>query len=318
MIAGIFPGQGSQHSGMAKPLYENFTSCKRLFEEASDAISVDMRKLCFDAAESDLALTENTQPALVLASTCTWTALNEVRPLTLSAGAGHSLGEYSALVAAGAIGFAPTLKAVRARGQAMQSAVPVGKGAMLAVMGLADEDVDTLCKWAVKTSGLGPLEPANFNAPGQVVVSGSAAAADWLRENINLEAAGLTGRAKLIPLKVSAPFHCSMMEPAQKAMKPVLEAMTVSSASFPIYQNVTAMPTTSANPLRDGLVQQITASVRWNPSVQNMVRTGLTKFVEVGPGKVLSGLVKKIDSERTHTFNVATIEDIRRYEAEGF
>ena len=317
-FVGLFPGQGSQHVGMAKSLFDNFSAVKLLFEEASDAASVDMKRLLFDGAESDLALTANTQPALVLASLSAWTALEEVRPTPFACAAGHSLGEYSALVAAKSLSFSEAIRAVRNRGMAMQEAVPVGRGAMLAILGLSDEDAAKLCEWTQTSSGFRPLEPANFNAPGQVVVSGSAQAVEWLKANWDPSKAGVTGRGKLIPLNVSAPFHCSMMKPAQDRMRPLLESIEIRSAEFFVIQNVNAKPVQDANLLRRGLIDQITASVLWTKSIQQILTMHpRATFLEIGPGKVLSGLVKKIDSSGARIFNMGSLEDIRKWESEA-
>lgn len=316
MWGALFPGQGSQHVGMGRFLFDNFKSTQMLFEEASDTLGTNFKKLCFDGPESDLTLTENTQPALLLVSTATFTALTETTPLQFSFGAGHSLGEYSALVAGNSLPFAQTMKAVRLRGQAMQQAVPVGQGGMLAVLGLEDSEVLKFCEWAVRESGLKPLEPANFNAPGQVVVSGSKELCDWVQANFTSEKVfGQKKRAKLIPLNVSAPFHCSLMKPAQDKMEPVLKDLKFSNPKWPIVQNVTARDERDPEVLRRNLITQISAPVRWVQSVNQMKALGAKSFVEAGPSKVLAGLVKKIDSE-ARTFNIQSLEDLKALERE--
>lgn len=307
----IFPGQGSQTIGMANFLFENFDFAKKRFEEASDATGVDFKKLCFEGPADELNLTENTQPALVLASVCYYEALNSEIDLKPVAAAGHSLGEYSAMVAMGAMNFSDAIKSVKARGKAMQEAVPVGKGGMLAVMGLKDEDIARLCEWTEQESGFSPLRPANYNAPGQTVISGSKEACDWLVANFNPELFGNPRRSKFIPLKVSAPFHCPMMEPAQIKMKEVLSEVTFNSISAPIVQNVSAKAETEPETLKANLIEQVSAPVRWIECIQQMKELGCNNLVELGPGRVLAGLVKKIDSEAFTTFNMQNMEDFK-------
>jgi [acyl-carrier-protein] S-malonyltransferase len=216
MWGGVFPGQGSQFSGMGRFLYDEFTAVHPIFEEASDALHVDLKKLCFEGRDADLALTENTQPCLLLVSSATHRVLADEFGFAPKMMAGHSIGEYAAVVAAASLGFADAIRAVRRRGQAMQSAVPVGVGGMTAVMGLNAEQILKLCKWAETESGDGPIEPANINAPGQIVISGKKSALDWLQANFKPEVFPDFPRVKFIPLKVSAPFHCSLMKPAQE------------------------------------------------------------------------------------------------------
>lgn len=316
MWTSLFPGQGSQYPGMGKFLREEFAVARQTFEEGSDAIHFDMKKLCFDSAESDLALTENTQPALLLVSTATHRVLEKEFGYKPICAAGHSVGEYAAMVAAGAMTFTDAMKAVRWRGQAMQSAVPVGKGGMSAVMGLEPQQVFDLCTWAEKETGDGPVQPANLNAPGQIVISGKKTVLDWLSINFKPEAVGVTGRVKFIALKVSAPFHCSMMKPAEEKMAEVLGGMKFSDAKFPVVQNVTATAETEAAVLRENLVKQVTAPVRWIECVQEIISMGAQKAVEVGCGRVINGLVKKIDGERLPVFNLNSLEDIKVFETQ--
>lgn len=316
MWAALFPGQGSQHSGMGKFLYDNFPVAKELFEEASDTLSVDFKKLCFDGPESDLALTHNTQPCLLLVSTATSRVLNSLAPFNPVASAGHSIGEYAALVATGTIPFTDALVAVRKRGEYMQSAVPVGKGAMAAVMGVTPEQMKEICQWAERESGLGPIEPANYNAPGQIVASGQKEAVDWLAKNYSPDA--LSGekprRVKFIPLKVSAPFHCSMMKPAEEKMRKTLVDIPFADAAYPVVQNFTAEAVKEGNILRENLIRQISAPVRWVECVERLVQMGSQRVVELGCGKVLSGLAKKIDSTHLQTFNINSIEELKTLE----
>ncbi len=315
MWAAVFPGQGSQHVGMGKFLFENFRSTQLLFEEASDAVSTDFKKLCFEGPEDHLTLTENTQPALLLVSTATQKAFVESCGENFKTVAGHSIGEYAAAVAAGALKFSDGIKAVRIRGQAMQAAVPLGTGSMIAVLGLADEQVREICKWAEKESHDSPLEPANFNSPGQVVISGKKSVADFLKNNFKSEVLTPPAkRVKFIELKVSAPFHCSLMKPAEEKMKKVLTDMPFATAKFPIVQNFDAKESTDGNTIREKLIRQVSAPVLWTQCINRMKELGVQNLVEMGPGQVLSGLTKKIDSVHFKSFNITSLEDIKSLE----
>ncbi len=314
MWAALFPGQGSQHPGMGKFLYEEFKTAKQTFEEASDTLSIDFKKLCFDGSEADLALTENTQPCLLLVSTATYRVLNENFGFKPRAAAGHSIGEYAAVVASGALKFADGMKAVRTRGQAMQSAVPVGVGGMSAVMGLEPQQVFDLCAWAEKQSGDQPVSPANINAPGQIVISGKKSVIDWIAVNFKADMFPGSPRVKFIALKVSAPFHCALMKPAEEKMKDVLGGMEFKNAAFPVVQNFNAQAVTDGASLRSNLVAQVSAPVRWIECVQNLIGQGASNAIEVGGGKVISGLVKKIDAEKMKVFNVNSLEDLKALE----
>lgn len=319
MWAALFPGQGSQSVGMGRFLFDNFQIARETFEEASDALKTDFKKLCFEGPETDLQLTENTQPALLLVSTATYRVVQSTMELKIGAGAGHSVGEYAAVVAAGALGFSDALRAVRIRGQAMQRAVPVGQGGMVAVMGLSEDQVRFLCKWSEEESGLKPIEPANFNAPGQVVISGSQKLIDWMKTNAKPEIFASVGQAaptrmKLIPLAVSAPFHCSLMKPAEEEMRRVLNETKFNDALWPIVQNVTAEETKDAATLRENLISQVSGAVRWTQCMARLKALSTTKMVEFGSGKVLSGLAKKIDSESPAPFNINSLEDLKNIE----
>lgn len=311
----IFPGQGSQSPGMGRFLFDNFPIAKQTFEEASDAISVDLKKLCFEGSEADLALTENTQPCLLTVSTATARVLTTQFNVKAQAGSGHSIGEYAALVAAGAMPFMPAVKAVKIRGQAMQSAVPVGKGGMVAVMGLDPEQVETLCNWAMEKSKTGPLNPANFNCPGQIVISGSQDTIAWLKDNFKAEEVFPNAkRVKLIPLQVSAPFHCDLMKPAEEKMRAVLTDISFQDAQFPVIQNFTAKTHTQSSELRENLIRQVSAPVRWMQSMDLAQQKGWTTCIECGNGKVLQGLLKKIDSDAFKVFNTTSLEELKNIE----
>ena len=315
MWAALFPGQGSQTIGMGQFLFDNFAIARETFEEAGDTLKVNFKKLCFEGPAEDLNLTENTQPALLLTSTATFRVIESITGVKIGAAAGHSIGEYAAVVTAGAMKFSDGLHAVRIRGQAMQKAVPVGQGGMVAVMGLTDAQVIHLCKWSEETSGLSPIEPANFNAPGQVVISGSQKLVDWMKTNAKVDLfAPETPRMKLIPLTVSAPFHCSLMKPAQETMALVLGETKFVDAAWPIVQNVTAEGTRSAGVLRSRLIEQVAGSVRWTQCMERLKTMGATNYIEFGAGKVLSGLAKKIDSAGPTPFNINTLDDIKNLE----
>jgi len=294
----VFPGQGSQQPGMGRFLFDNFFVVRELFGEGSEALHLDLKKLCFDSSDADLALTENTQPALLVTSTATSTVLKKEFGIAPQAAAGHSIGEYAALVTAEAMPFAASIRAVRTRGQAMQSAVPVGKGAMLAVLGLEPQQVQELCEHAVKMSGTGPLSPANFNSPGQVVISGASGPVEWLKTSFDAEKLwGASGpkRVKMIPLQVSAPFHCALMAPAEQKMREVLTAIEFKDAQFPVVQNFTAKVEQKATVLRENLIRQVSSPVLWMQSMAEAKARGWTRVIECGTGKVLQGLLKKID-----------------------
>lgn len=316
MFAFLYPGQGSQQPGMGQYLFENFKIAKATFEEASDAINVDLKKLCFQGSVEDLALTENTQPCLLTVSTATTRVLTSQMGVTAKIAAGHSIGEYGALVASGTIPFAASVKAVKTRGQAMQSAVPVGQGGMVAVMGLSEDQVLQLCQYVESKSGFRPLSPANYNSPGQIVISGSQKAIDWMRAEAKAELIWPenTPRLKLIPLTVSAPFHCSMMKPAEDEMRSVLGDVPFAAPQFPVIQNLTAMAVTTPIEMRENLIRQVSAPVKWMQSMQTLKNSGYSQCLELGSGKVLQGLLKKIDSEFFQVLNTNSLEDLKMIE----
>ncbi len=315
----LFPGQGSQAVGMGKFLYDEFQTARHVFEEAGDVLKQDMRKLCFEGPDSDLQVTENTQPALVLVSTVTSRIVLETLGLRVEAAAGHSVGEYSALVQAEVLTFQDALLAVRARGRAMQKAVPIGQGGMCAVLGLSDENVKTLCQEVESASGF-PIEPANFNSPGQVVVSGSSKAIEWMRQNVKqdwlIEKLGLeAGKPKFIPLAVSAPFHCRLMKPAEEEMKVVLGKMNFSAPRFSVIQNISASSSEFPDEICNNLVGQISGPVLWTSCQNALLARGISKFVELGGGRVLAGLAKKIAGDRAQVYGMNSIADLKALEA---
>lgn len=312
----LFPGQGSQAPNMGRWLFDEFKVAREIFEEGSEALKQDLKKLIFEGSEADLALTENTQPALLCVSTATQKVIRQLFELPVNGAAGHSIGEYAALVAAGTLNFSEAMRAVRTRGQAMQSAVPVGKGGMTAVLGLDDEQIKWVCDYAVKGSGKGPVSPANFNSPGQIVISGSMDALNWLKDHFKPEEIpGSPRRAKLIPLSVSAPFHCEMMKPAEDKMREVLTASEFKNPAFPICQNLSATLETKPSILRENLIRQVSAPVLWTQSMAALKASSMTNCVECGHGSVLKGLLKKIDSEAFTVFNMQSLQDLKAFEA---
>jgi [acyl-carrier-protein] S-malonyltransferase len=287
MIGFVFPGQGSQYAGMGKDLADNFSVAKQLFEEANDSLGFDLASLCFDGPEEDLKLTTNTQPAILTVSIAALRVIEQETGFAPAFAAGHSLGEYSALVGAGALSFADAVRVVRKRGAFMQEAVPVGEGAMAAIIGLDGAPLEDVCREAAQGK---VVSPANFNSPGQVVIAGHA---DAVERAIDLAKA--KGAKRALPLPVSAPFHCSLMVPAGERLKEVLESIAVNPLNIPVISNVEAVPNADASRVKDLLVTQVSSPIRWDESVRAMVGLGVKRFIEIGPGKVLAGLVKRID-----------------------
>lgn len=301
MIAFLFPGQGSQSSGMGKDLADNFQVAKDTFEEANDAIGFDLASLCFNGPDADLKLTENTQPAILTHSVAALRVLQETTDLKADYVAGHSLGEYSALVCSGALQFADAVRTVRQRGQFMQQAVPVGQGAMAAIIGIDGHALVEICTQA---AGDQVVAPANFNSPGQVVIAGDAKAVERA-----MTLAKENGAKRALPLPVSAPFHCALMQPAAERLEAVLQTVEVGSLGIPVVSNVEAVPYSDAEKVKPLLVQQVCAPVRWEESVAQMVALDTKHFIEIGPGKVLSGLVKRM-ARGSKVQNLAVTTDI--------
>ena len=296
MIAFVFPGQGSQHVGMGRRLAEQFDVCRETLAQADAVLGDSLATLCFEGPDDALTLTENTQPAVLAVSVAIYRLLvsRGVRPELL---AGHSLGEYSAHVAAGTISFADALRTVRRRGQFMQKAVPVGTGAMAAILGLDAESVRQACQ---EVAGDEVVSPANLNAPGQVVIAGARDAV--ARAEVRAKE---LGARQSMTLPVSAPFHCALMKPAERRLEPELRRLVVSDPAIPVVANVDAELKEDAASSIEALVKQVSAPVQWEAVVERLVSSGVGTCIEVGPGKVLCGLIKKINPQ----MRIASVED---------
>jgi [acyl-carrier-protein] S-malonyltransferase len=286
-IAYIFPGQGSQSVGMGKDLFDNFEASRRVFEEADEALGFSLSEMCFGGNAEDLQLTENTQPAILTASVAAYRAMvsESLRPPDLVAG--HSLGEYSALVAAGVLEFADAVRTVRNRGRYMQEAVPIGTGAMAAILGAELDVIEAVCD---EVDGV--CSPANINSPGQVVIAGASNAVDAACELLKER-----GAKRAIKLNVSAPFHCELMMPAQERLAGDLKELSYGTFAFPIVHNVDAKVNKDATVVAQALTSQVSSPVRWLESMRRLTENGVDTVVEGGPGKVLCGLMKQIDRE---------------------
>lgn len=300
--AWLFPGQGAQVVGMGRALFEQSPAARDVFERADRALGFSISSICFEGPEAELTLTKNTQPAIVTTSVAALAALREKYPQLPAPAfvAGHSLGEYSALVAAGALSLEDAVRVVHIRGSAMQEAVPAGQGGMAAIMGGDEAAVNALCDAAREGD---VLSPANFNSPGQVVIAGHAAAIE------RAVALSKERSLKAILLKVSAPFHCALMAPAGERVRAALADVRIADPSVPVVANVDAAAHSAASDVTDLLVRQVDSAVLWDRSIQTMAQAGVTRALEIGPGKVLAGLVKRIDKTWT-VQNVGTPEDL--------
>lgn len=287
-IAFLFPGQGSQTVGMGRDFYDHYAVARETFEEADSTLGFALSRLCFEGPEDQLRLTENTQPAIFTVSVAIQRVAAE-QGITPAYVAGHSLGEYSANVAAGVLSFADALRTVRARGQFMQQAVPAGEGAMAAILGLDAAEVVRACADAAAETGA-VVAPANINTPAQIAISGTAAAVDRA-----MALAKERGARKAVHLAVSAPFHCALMQPAQDRLEPLLRSLEFAPADVPVAVNVDATLESSPESLRDALVRQVTGTVRWVECMEQLIAQKPDYFLELGPGKVLTGLLRQID-----------------------
>lgn len=307
-IAALFPGQGSQKVGMGHDLADRWSSAASVFTEIDQGLGLELSALCWEGPEEDLRLTTNTQPALLAHSVAAWRVLAE-NGFLAEAAAGHSLGEYSAIVAAGGLDAVSAARTVRERGRLMQQAVPVGEGAMAAILGLDDEVVAGVCDEVAGETGLAVV-PANFNSPGQVVIAGAAVAVaraiDVLKER---------GARRALPLPVSAPFHSPLMAPAREGLEPTLRGLDFSTLAIPVYRNIDATPVNGPDEVCDGLIKQVDSPVLWTQTIERLRADGFDTFVEIGAGNVLCGLVKRIDRSAT-CYPAGTVETVEKVIAE--
>jgi [acyl-carrier-protein] S-malonyltransferase len=312
-LAFLFPGQGSQAAGMGKELAFNHAVARRTFEEANEALGYSLSTLCFEGPDEKLRLTETTQPAILTVSTAAARVLGEAG-IVPSFVAGHSLGEYSAHVAAGSLSFADALRAVRNRGKYMQEAVPVGVGAMAAILSLAIDQIRATCSEAIAKFPGQVCEAANINSLGQVVISGSKAAVEYAAELCKRR-----GARRAVMLPVSAPFHCSLMQPAQDRLAADLQALTFNTPQIPVLCNIEAVPVCDVARARDTLIRQVTGTVLWESSMRALIAGGATQFLEAGPGSVLTGLLRQIDKSQLcmNVENEATLQKAKAHFAKG-
>jgi [acyl-carrier-protein] S-malonyltransferase len=309
MVAWLFPGQGSQAVGMGKDLVESSAAARDVFARADEALGEKLSQLILEGPEDALTLTANAQPAIVTTSIAALAAIREKYPELPRPrfAAGHSLGEYSALVAAGALSLEDAVRLVRARGRAMQDAVPPGAGAMAAIMGVDASRLEQICREVMDDEKVGVVSCANFNAPGQIVIAGAGNAVQRACERAAEE------KGKAIPLKVSAPFHCALMAPAAKVVGDELSKIDVKPLDFPVVANVDARPNTDPQRVKDLLVRQVDGAVRWEQAVRLMHMEGITHAIEIGPGKVLAGLCRRIAKE----MKVQSVGDVSTLDALG-
>lgn len=300
-VAFIFPGQGSQYAGMGKQLAEASLVAREVFQQADEALGFQLSRLCFEGPEEELKLTANTQPAVLACSVAAYCVLEE-RGVTPDYVAGHSLGEYSALVASGSLALRDAVVTVRRRGEAMQTAVPAGQGAMAAILGLSADKVKQVCEQVAQGE---VVSPANLNSPEQIVISGHAAAVERA-----MEAATAAGAQRALRLPVSAPFHCALLEPAVAPLARAFENIRFNDLRIPLVSNVDADVVRTAAQARDALLRQVPAPVRWEESMRKLAAVGCEVFVEVGPGKVLTGLLRQIDRNLT----ALNVEDLASLE----
>ena len=301
-LAFVFPGQGAQFVGMGKDFYDKSDTAKKLFDEADEALGYSIKKICFEGSEDDLKLTANTQPAILIVSVIA-AELLKAEGIAPNIAGGHSLGEYSALVAAGSLKFADAVKLVHKRGQFMQEAVPVGEGSMAAIIGLDDETIIDACK---KSSEVGEVQAVNFNCPGQTVIAGTVKGVDAAVEILKA-----AGAKKAVVLPVSAPFHSTLMKPAAEKLSAELDKVEIKNANFPIAANFTGELETDAEKIKSNLVSQADHPVKWIDCVKAMKNFGAEIFIECGPGKTLCGFNRRIDKQ-IKSLNVENLESLAK------
>jgi [acyl-carrier-protein] S-malonyltransferase len=300
----VFPGQGSQYAGMGKDVAEKYPVARRVFDDIDAALGFSISQLCFEGPEEQLKLTENTQPAILAVSSAIHAVLEDLGATRRDLVAGHSLGEYSAIVSVGGLTPAEAARIVNLRGKFMQDAVPVGTGAMAALIGPTVEDVRAICEEAAEGD---VVSVANINAPGQIVIAGTKAAVERA-----IDVAKKRGVRRALPLPVSAPFHCELMKPAEERLKPILDDAPFKDLWFSLVSNVDASPIGTATAVRNALVRQVVSPVRWVESVQRMISMGVHRFVEIGPKNVLAGLIGRIDSN-VEVMNVSDVPSIEAF-----
>jgi [acyl-carrier-protein] S-malonyltransferase len=299
----VFPGQGSQYAGMGKDVAEKYPVARRVFDEIDAALGYSISRLCFEGPEEDLKLTQNTQPAILAVSSAIHAVLEENDAARRDLVAGHSLGEYSAIVSVGGLTPAEAAKIVHLRGKFMQDAVPVGTGGMAALIGPSVEDARAICEEAAQGE---VVSVANINAPGQIVIAGTKAGIERA-----IDVAKKRGVRRALPLPVSAPFHCELMKPAEERLKPILDEAHFKDLWVALISNVDASPIGTATAVRNALLRQVASPVRWVESVERMVAMGVKRFVEIGPGNVLAGLIKRIDAG----VEIVNVSDVHSIEA---
>lgn len=304
----VFPGQGSQYAGMGKDIAEKYPAARRVFDEIDAALGYSISRLCFEGPEEQLKLTQNTQPAILAVSSAMHAVLEELGATRRDLVAGHSLGEYSAIVSVGGLTPAEAAKLVHMRGRFMQEAVPVGAGAMAALIGPTVEEAAAICAEAAQGD---VVSVANINAPGQIVIAGTKAGVDRA-----IEVAKKRGVRRALPLPVSAPFHCALMKPAEERLRPLLDEAPFKDLWCAVVSNVDASPIGTATAVRNALLRQVAAPVRWVESVELMISMGVRRFVEIGPGNVLTGLIKRIDSS-VELVNVSDVPTLEAFLAKG-
>lgn len=300
----VFPGQGSQYAGMGKDIAETYPAARKVFADIDAALGFSISKLCFEGPEEELKLTQNTQPAILAVSSALHAVLEERGATRRDVVAGHSLGEYSAIVSVGGLTPVVAARIVHLRGKYMQEAVPAGAGGMAALIGPSVEDAQAICEEAAQGE---VVSVANINAPGQIVIAGTKAGIDRA-----IEIAKQRGVRRALPLAVSAPFHCELMKPAEKQLRPVLDDADLKDLWYAVVSNVDASPIGTATAVRNALLRQVASPVRWVESVQKMVAMGVKRFVEIGPGSVLTGLIKRIDPS-VELINVSDVPSLEKF-----